>query len=106
MTNKEYLTKSLSGLGITEDDIDIILLKGGISADAEADFSACDLAVYNRVSLLLKVATQNVTEGGYSISWNIEAVKLYYATLCRELGKPNVLGEVSQPEIRNKSYIW
>ena len=86
MTNKEYLTKALNGLNLSEDDIDIIILKGGL------------------VSVILKGMTQNVSEGGYSISWNMDAVKLYYAALCNELGKENVL--VSRPKIRNRSNIW
>ena len=36
------MTKSLAGLNITPDDIDIILLKGGIEADAVADVKSCD----------------------------------------------------------------
>ncbi len=104
MTNKEYLTKSLNGLNLSEDDIDIILVKGGLDADAIADVAACDGSVYNRMSVILKGMTQNVSEGGYSLSWNIEAVKLYYAALCNELGKENVL--VARPKVRNRSNVW
>ena len=104
MTNKEYLTISLNGLNISEDDIDIILLKGGLDADDKADVKVCDVAVYNRMSVILKGMLQNVSEGGYSISWNMEAVKLYYTALCNELGKENVL--VARPKVRNRSNIW
>lgn len=104
MTNKQYLTKSLNGLNVSEDDIDIILLKADIEPEADVDFKACDKAIYKRVSVVLKGATQNVSEGGYSISWNIEAVKLYYNALCNELGLENVL--VGRPKIRNRSNVW
>lgn len=104
MTNKQYLTKSLNGLNVSEDDIDIILLKGDIEADAPVDFNTCDKAVYKRISVVLKGATQNVTEGGYSVSWNMDAVKLYYNALCNELGLENVL--VGRPKIRNRSNVW
>lgn len=104
MTNKQYLTKSLNGLNISDDDVDIIILKSGLDGDANADVSACDKAVYHRMSIVLKGATQNVSEGGYSISWNMEAVKLYYNALCNELGMENVL--VGRPKIRNRSNIW
>ena len=56
------------------------------------------------MSVILKGMLQNVSEGGYSISWNMEAVKLYYAALCNELGKENVL--VARPKVRNRSNIW
>ncbi|GHT09149.1 hypothetical protein FACS189432_05110 [Bacteroidia bacterium] len=104
MTNKEYITKSLNGLNVTEDDIDIILLKAGINAGDPVNFSACDNAVYNRISIVLKGALQNVSEGGYSISWNMESVKLYYNSLCNELGLENVL--LGRPKVRNRSNIW
>lgn len=100
--NKEYISASLEGFNVTENDIDIILLKSGLNGQDPIDTTACDNAIYNRLSVILKSASQNVGEGGYSISWNIEAIKLYYATLCNELGKPNVL----TAKIRNKSNLW
>lgn len=104
MTNKQYLTKALSGLNVSGDDIDIILLKAYLDGDAEADVRGCDIATYHRMSIVLKGAMQNVSEGGYSISWNMEAVKLYYNALCNELGLENVL--FARPKIRNKSNLW
>ena len=104
MTNKQYLTKSLNGLNVSQDDIEVILLKSNIDEDANADVSACDRAVYNRMSVVLKGTTQNVSEGGYSISWNMEAVKLFYHALCNELGEENVL--VGRPKVRNRSNYW
>ena len=104
MTNKEYTTKSLNGLNISEDDIDIILLKSSIDADAPADVRTCDMAIYRRMSVVIKGVMQNVSEGGYSISWNMDAVKLFYNALCNELGVENVL--VNRPKIRNRSNIW
>lgn len=104
MTNKEYLTISLNGLQIQETDIDVILLKAGIDGDAVADANKCDLAVYKRFSVILKGVMQNVSEGGYSISWNMDAVKLFYTALCDELGVDNVL--VSRPKVRNRSNFW
>ena len=104
MTNKEYLIKSLNGTNLSDDDIEIIMLKGGIDADAPASAEQCDVAVYNRFSVVLKGAMQNVSEGGMSISWNIDAMKMYYNALCNELGKENVL--VNRPTIRNRSNMW
>jgi hypothetical protein len=104
MTNKQYLTKSLNGLNVSEDDIDVILLKSGIDGEETADVQVCDKAVYKRMSVILKGTTQNVSEGGYSILWNMEAVKLFYNALCNELGLENVL--VGRPKVRNRSNSW
>lgn len=104
MTNKEYLIKSLNGMNLSDDDIDIILVKAGLDGDADLDIKACDTAVYKRFSVILKGSMQNVSEGGYSVSWNIDAIKLFYNALCNELGKENVL--VNHPKIRNRSNMW
>lgn len=104
MTNLEYITKVLSGLNVTSDDIAIIMVKSDIDGDAVVDTVACDTAIYNRMSVVLKGMTHNVTEGGYSVSWNMDAVKAFYNALCNELGKPNVL--FSRPRVRNKSNLW
>ena len=104
MTNQEYITKVLSGLEITSDDIAIIMVKSDIDGSSLVDVNACDNAIYNRMSVVLKGMCHNVTEGGYSVSWNMDAVKAFYNALCNELGKPNVL--FSRPVIRNKSNIW
>lgn len=104
MTNKEYITKVLGGLNVSDADIDIILLKSALDGDAQANAKACDMAIYRRMSAVIKGMTQNVSEGGYSISWNMDAVKLFYAALCNELGVENVL--VGRPKVRNRSNMW
>lgn len=104
ITNKQYLTKALDALNVSENDIDLILLKAGIDADDTMDMERCDNAVYNRFSVILGSMVNNVSEGGYSLSWNLEAVKMYYNVLCTELGKPNVLD--TKPRIRNRSNFW
>lgn len=89
---------------MAEDDIDIILLKSELDADAVVDVRSCDMATYNRMSVLFKGVLQNVSEGGYSISWNMDAVKLYYNALCSELGEENVL--LARPKVRSRSHLW
>jgi hypothetical protein len=107
MTNKEYLEKSLAGLNISDDDIDIIFLKSGISGDDQVDVEACDKAVHKRFSVVLQNAARNLSAGGASISWNMEALKLYYASLCNEWGLENVLlNPSSKAKIRDGSNRW
>lgn len=89
---------------MTDDDIDIILVKSELDADADVDVRSCDMATYNRMSVLFKAALLNVLEGGYSVSWNMDAVKLFYKALCSELGMENVL--LARPKVRSRSHLW
>ena len=49
MTNLDYITKSLSGLNVSSDDIEIIMVKAGIDGNAPVNIDACDNAIYNRM---------------------------------------------------------
>ncbi|MDR1181706.1 MAG: hypothetical protein LBL13_06990 [Bacteroidales bacterium] len=91
MTNKEYISATLTEFGIEAPQIEIILGKGGIVPDDEVDYNQCDTAIYNRMSIVLSKGLKNITEGGWSQSWNTDAVKDYYKMLCKELGLESVL---------------
>ncbi len=112
LTNIAYIRKQLGGFGFDDEALEIILLKSEVSPKDKADFIACDRAIYKHFSFLLGTMAKNVSEGGYSISWNVEAVKLYYNNLCQELKEPNVLLLASEEEAKAKmavvdmSNIW
>ena len=99
-TNNEYFLAVLTRFNVTQTDIDVMLLEAGLTGSASVDVTACKNAIYKGFTIMLPLA--NVSEGGYSVSWNMEAVKLYYNQLCKELGESNVL----QQEIRNNTNIW
>ena len=103
-TNKDYLVTATRALNLSEDDIDLIILKSGIDADAVRNVRDCDMAIYKRFSVVLGRSMQNVTEGGYSVSWNMDAVKMFYRSLCEELGVENVL--VGRSKVGNRSIYW
>ena len=105
MTNKEYLTVYLEGLGITDGEIEIIMLDEGIDPNLNAEPRKCKTAIYNRMSIVLKAATGNKTEGGYAVKWNIAAVKMFYAALCIELGYENQMGG-GPSSIMDMTDIW
>jgi hypothetical protein len=100
MTNKDYLLKALSKFQVSEDDIDVILAEGTLNPTSPLDLKACRMAIYKNLSNILPIA--NISEGSYSISWNIEAVKLYYNQLCAELGLRSALSA----KVKNSSNRW
>lgn len=100
-TNKDYLIKALAKFNVLEDDVDVILLDSPeLSPEATPNARACKLAIHKSLSSILPAA--NISESGYSISWNMDALKMWYKALCAELGLPSAIG----PKIRNRSNLW
>lgn len=100
--NRAYLTIKLGKFGLSEDDIDMIFVENPSLSEEELNVDSCKLAIYNSMSNLLPLA--NISEGGYSVSLNIEALTAYFASLSNELGLVNPLS--STPVIRDRSDYW
>lgn len=98
-TNREYLTVKLSKFGLSTDEIDAIVLENPV-LEEDLNVKNCKEAIYSTMSSILPVA--NISEGGYSMSWDLAGLKLWYNSLCAELGKPNAV----KPKIRNRSEAW
>lgn len=104
-TNREYITKTLAQFNVDEDTIDLIMVDNAdLESSATIDSVGCKKAIYKHMSNILPSVAQNVSEGGYSVSWNVDALKLWYNSLCNELGEDNVLS--ARPKIRNRSNMW
>lgn len=87
MTNKEYIIAVTQKFNFSDTDLAILFenQKGIITdPEAECDTNACKRAIVAEIANVLPL--YNVSEGGYSISWNYEAIKLWYRMACNELG--------------------
>ena len=105
-TNKEFLNQSLARFGMAESDVEMIIVENpDLDPDAKVDAKACKLAIYNSMSSILPAMSQNISEGGYSVSWNVEGIKMWYSSLCRELVKEDMLTK-KRPKVRNRSNCW
>lgn len=102
MTVREYLSAMLSRFLIGASDIELIMVNQDLSADAPADPVVLKKALYNEMSATLPVA--NVSEGQFSVSWNLDALRLWYSALCRELGVEDMLNPA--PRVEDKSSLW
>ena len=69
---------------------------------AAVDVRTAKLALCREFAAVLPMA--NVSEGGYSVSWNMEAVKMWYNAMCDELGIDNALER--KPKVKGRSDIW
>ncbi len=105
MTTKQYLQISLSKFELSEEEIDLIIVENGLDPDSEVQVKRAKEAIHASMSVWLPIYS-NVTEGGVSKGWNIEALKLYYAALSRELGKGDVDISGTAPSVRDRSNLW
>lgn len=88
----------LNRFGLTSDDVDMLVAEYP-ELEGALDVKACKLAMYNSFSVILN---GNVSEGGFSLTWDMDRLKLWYNSICRELNKPSAI----QPEIINRSNFW
>lgn len=103
MTYKEWLTKTTRRFGVSSEDVDLILAnQAELIADPEAtvDTKTAKKALVKEFASIIPLA--NVSEGGYSVTWNMEAIKLWYNQTCDELG----VIPANKPKVRNRSNIW
>jgi hypothetical protein len=106
MTYQEYISKTLSRFQVTPDDVELLLINQKAlipSKDAEVDPLTAKKAIAAEFGSLIPLA--NISEGGYSISWKWDAIKLWYHSLCNEIGIDPV-SEKSKPTIQNMSDLW
>lgn len=93
MTNQEYLNAILGNFEVTDEQILIMLIEQDIDPNGpisgKADMEPLKKAMYYQLPLML-AGIQNVSEGGYSIKWNLDGIKMWYSALAKELGLEDV----------------
>lgn len=108
MTYREWITATIARFNMTSADVDMILAnqKSAIpSPDGEVDSRIAKTALVREFATILPL--YNISEGGFSIAWNWQALKAWYYITAREVGiDPIDLDAKPQPKIRDKSNIW
>ena len=103
MTYKEWITSTVKRFGVTAEDVELILTnQTELIPDAEATVepTTAKRALVKEFASVIPLA--NVSEGGYSVSWNWEALKMWYDITCGELG----ITPANKPKVRNRSNVW
>lgn len=103
MNYREWITASTARLNISAADVELILTnQNELIPDptATVNVRTAKLALCREIAAVLPLC--NVTEGGYSLSWNMDAVKLWYSGMCRELG----INDVTKPKVKGRSDLW
>jgi len=113
MTCGEYIAQSMDGFKLNEAAVADVFLTAGCSADDEYTSSVADglwkavIPVLERV--LLSPYVSNVSESGFSLSWNREKAGSFYLWLCRKYGvtpDADITGVLGVSLIRDRSDVW
>lgn len=108
MTYREWMTATLARFNITEADVDLILANqtGAIpDPSMEVNTITAKTALVREFANIIPL--HNISEGGFSISWNWQALKAWYYLTAREVGlEPIDLDAKPRPKIRNRSNVW
>lgn len=108
MTNGEYMREKLQAFDIT----DAQLLDSGIDLNEEyvPNSRTVGLAMIGIIEdLVLAPQRTNISENGFSVSWDTSNLAKYYQYLCKRWGvTPNedIVGEIKIPTIKDVSEIW
>lgn len=100
MNYKEWMCQMGRRFNMEEADAELIIANQGIDPSEEVDVTKAKTALCRELALVIPMA--DVSEGGFSLKWNMEAVRLWYRTATSELGLP----DMSAPRLRNRSNIW
>lgn len=107
MTNREYISQRLAGFNVSE----ALLADSGIDLNAEyAPSEAMGKAIVSLLEeLILAPSLKNVSESGFSVSWDTANVGKWYLYLCNKYGiTPNddVLTLLGISMIKDISDLW
>lgn len=107
MTNREYIVQKLAAFQVNE----AILADLDVNLDAEYDGSqeVGKALVYAVEELVLAPTVSNVSESGFSVSWDKGKLGQWYLWLCKKYGVTpdnDVLGLLGVPAVVEISDQW
>lgn len=103
MTVKDYIRQKFQSFGISVSEADLLdmCLTSKISGEDEMNEDCYDrvsVAIAKFIPSLLLRAT-SISEGGFSMSWNIQGIKDYYSFLCKKYGLKDELN-TDKPKVK------
>lgn len=104
MTIKDYITAKFQTFGIKLSEADLIDISMNVYLDCEASEDNINkalkaVAIHVIPGLLLRA--KSISENGFSITWDNDALLKYYAWLCGHLGIDDILNKSSVTDISN-----
>lgn len=102
MIANDYIKQKFQTFGIQLSDADLLEISLLANIKGEGEVSENDLLRINYgiskfiPSLLLRA--KSISESGFSMSWDLQAIKDYYAYLCKQLGLKDELN-LDKPKV-------
>lgn len=105
MTYREWFKQTTAKFGMTSGDVELILTNQQDAIpnpDAAVDVTVARHALIAEAEVLIPMA--NITEGGYSITWNKDAFFAWYRATCKKIGVEDNL--TPHPTATDRSDLW
>lgn len=104
MNIRDYIKAKLSIWSVTIPDalIDIELQKVGVDPEEEATSEINTIDFFYNIIPEILAMPNNVSEGGFSISYDKEALVKYYKLMAQKLGKRDFIEANTITDISNK----
>lgn len=113
MTIREYISDKLKAFGISEAQLVDMSLSSGLDLESnvvEQDPTVVGVALTSTLEeLILAPKMTNISESGFSVSWDFANMSQYYLWLCRKWGltpKDDVLAALGLSVISDKTSKW
>ena len=107
MTINDYINQKFQSFGnLSEADLLDIMLNNGLNGADEVTLDNMEgvmVAIAKFIPSLL-ARPSSINESGFSISWDMDALKEFYAYLCRKYGLEDEINEISS--IEDASEYW
>ncbi|GAB3701425.1 hypothetical protein GCM10027592_29510 [Spirosoma flavus] len=92
------------GQALSQDEMGVIMAQAGLSPTTEATGTNWQLGLAYGLQFLLPTIPKSVSEGGYSVTWNQEAISAYIQSLFNQAGVTNPFSNA--PIVRDASNRW
>lgn len=113
MTVREYISQKLAAFGVAEAYyVDIVLSSGIVLDDLYSAENAAQVgeAMISVLEELMVVPRQsNISEGGFSMSWDFSGLGKWYILLCKRYGKEadaDIVAQSGISVIRDMTSVW
>src|SRR5574344_341203 len=97
MNYKEWFERLCAKFGIAAEDAEFFLVSNPDmipDPEAEVDSKIAMRVLYDEFEILMPLAS-SVSEGGYTVNWNWEAIKAWRSAVAKKLG----LADPSKPKV-------